>query len=451
MKIISNLEKKHKMNIHLIAIGGSAMHNLAIALKQKNYNVTGSDDAIFEPSKSRLKKYNLLPKENGWFEDKINNQIDAIILGMHARIDNPELVKAQKLKIPIYSYPEYIYKQSKNKKRIVIGGSHGKTSITAMILHVLKNQNIDCDYLVGAQLNGFDTMVKLSDAPLIVLEGDEYLSSPIDKRPKFHLYKPHIGVISGIAWDHINVFPTFKNYVNQFRIFKNTVSEQLIYCNEDKELNKLMLEKTKCEIIDYGTPEHKIINGVTSIDNCDLKIFGRHNLQNLNAAMLVCMQLGINKKSFINDIKNFKGAANRLELISNEKDFSIYKDFAHSPSKLKATIIALKNQFPSRQLIACMELHTFSSLNKNFLDEYKNSMDIADIAIIYYNNKTIKQKKLIEISEIEIQNAFQRDDIIVFTNSNKLKSYLKSTIIKNHNLLMMSSGNFNNLDLKNIL
>ena len=451
MKIISNLEKKHKMNIHLIAIGGSAMHNLAIALKQKNYNVTGSDDAIFEPSKSRLKKYNLLPKENGWFEDKINNQIDAIILGMHARIDNPELVKAQKLKIPIYSYPEYIYKQSKNKTRIVIGGSHGKTSITAMILHVLKNQNIDCDYLVGAQLNGFDTMVKLSDAPLIVLEGDEYLSSPIDKRPKFHLYKPHIGVISGIAWDHINVFPTFKNYVNQFRIFKNTVSEQLIYCNEDKELNKLMLEKTKCEIIDYGTPEHKIINGVTSIDNCDLKIFGRHNLQNLNAAMLVCMQLGINKKSFINDIKNFKGAANRLELISNEKDFSIYKDFAHSPSKLKATIIALKNQFPSRQLIACMELHTFSSLNKNFLDEYKNSMDIADIAIIYYNNKTIKQKKLIEISEIEIQNAFQRDDIIVFTNSNKLKSYLKSTIIKNHNLLMMSSGNFNNLDLKNIL
>jgi len=439
------------MNIHLIAIGGSAMHNLAIALKKKNYNVTGSDDAIFEPSKSRLKKYNLLPKENGWFEDKITNQIDAIILGMHARIDNPELVKAQKLKIPIYSYPEYIYKQSKNKKRIVIGGSHGKTSITAMILHVLKNQNIDCDYLVGAQLDGFDTMVKLSDAPLIVLEGDEYLSSPIDKRPKFHLYKPHVGVISGIAWDHINVFPTFKNYVDQFRIFKNTVSEQLIYCNEDKELNKLMLEKTKCEIIDYGTPEHKIINGVTSIDNCDLKIFGRHNLQNLNAAMLVCMQLGIDKKSFINDIKNFKGASNRLELIFNLKDFSVYKDFAHSPSKLKATIIALKKQFPSRQLIACMELHTFSSLNKNFLGEYKNSMDIADTAIIYYNNATIKQKKLVDISEIEIQNAFQRDDIIVFTNSNKLKSYLKSTIIKNQNLLLMSSGNFNNLDLKNLL
>ena len=451
MKIISNLEKKHKMNIHLIAIGGSAMHNLAIALKKKNYNVTGSDDAIFEPSKSRLKKYNLLPKENGWFEDKITDQIDAIILGMHARIDNPELVKAQKLKIPIYSYPEYIYKQSKNKKRIVIGGSHGKTSITAMILHVLKNKNIDCDYLVGAQLDGFNTMVKLSDAPLIVLEGDEYLSSPIDKRPKFHLYKPHIAVISGIAWDHINVFPTFENYVDQFRIFKNTVSEQLIYCNEDHELNKLMFEKTKCETIKYGTPAHKIINGVTSIDNCDLKIFGKHNLQNLNAAMLVCMQLGIDKKSFLNDMKSFKGASNRLELIHNEKEFSIYKDFAHSPSKLKATTLALKKQFPNRQLVACMELHTFSSLNKSFLREYKNSMDIADIAIIYYNKETIKQKKLIEISEIEIQNAFQRDDIIVFTNSNKLKSYLKSTIIKNQNLLLMSSGNFNNLDLKKIL
>ena len=426
MKIISNLEKKHKMNIHLIAIGGSAMHNLAIALKKKDYNVTGSDDAIFDPSKSRLKKYNLLPKKNGWFKDKITDQIDAIILGMHARIDNPELVKAQKLKIPIYSYPEYIYEQSKNKKRIVIGGSHGKTSITAMILHVLKNQNIDCDYLVGAQLHGFDTMVKLSDAPLIVLEGDEYLSSPIDKRPKFHLYKPHIAVISGIAWDHINVFPTFENYVDQFRIFKNTVSEQLIYCNEDQELNKLMLEKTKCEIIEYGTPAHKIINGVTSIDNCDLKIFGRHNLQNLNAAMLVCMQLGIDKKSFINDMKSFKGASNRLELIHNEKDFSIYKDFAHSPSKLKATTLALKKQFPNRQLVACMELHTFSSLNKSFLDEYKDSMNTVDKAIIYYNNETMKQKKLIEITKAEVQDAFNRDDLIVFTNSNKLEKYLKN-------------------------
>ena len=450
MKIISNLEKKHKMNIHLIAIGGSAMHNLAIALKKKNYNVTGSDDAVFDPSKSRLIKYNLLPKENGWYEEKITNQIDAIILGMHARIDNPELIKAQKLKIPIYSYPEYIYEQSKNKKRIVIGGSHGKTSITAMILHVLKNQNIDCDYLVGAQLDGFETMVKLSDAPLIILEGDEYLSSPIDKRPKFHLYKPHIAVISGIAWDHINVFPTFENYVDQFRIFKNTVSEQLIYCNEDLELNKLMVEKTKCETIEYGTPTHKIINGVTSIDNCDLKIFGRHNLQNLNAAMLVCMQLGIDKKSFLNDMKSFKGASNRLELIHNEKDFSIYKDFAHSPSKLKATTLALKKQFPNRQLVACMELHTFSSLNKNFLIEYKDSMNIVDKAIIYFNAATLKQKKLKDITKAEVQDAFNRDDLIVFTNSNKLEKYLETVKTKNQNILLMSSGNFNGINFKKI-
>ena len=439
------------MNIHLIAIGGSAMHNLAIALKKKNFNVTGSDDAIFEPSKSRLKKYDLLPIENGWFEHKITEQIDAIILGMHARDNNPELIKAQKLNIPIYSYPEYIYKQSQNKKRIVIGGSHGKTSITAMILHVLKNLNIDCDYLVGAQLEGFDTMVKLSNAPLIILEGDEYLSSPIDKRPKFHIYKPHIAVISGIAWDHINVFPTFENYVDQFRIFKNTVLEQLIYCNEDQELNKLMLEKTKCEIIDYGTPKHKIINGITSINNYDLKIFGIHNLQNLNAAMLVCMQIGIDKKTFLNEIKSFKGASNRLELISNEKDFSIYKDFAHSPSKLKATTLALKKQFPDRKLIACMELHTFSSLNKSFLNEYENSMNIVDIAIIYYNTETLKQKKLRDITKKEIQNAFKKTDLIVFTNSNKLEKYLKSIKSNNQNILLMSSGNFNGMNLNKII
>lgn len=439
------------MNIHLIAIGGSAMHNLAIALKKKNFNVTGSDDAIFEPSKSRLKKYDLLPIENGWFEHKITEQIDAIILGMHARDNNPELIKAQKLNIPIYSYPEYIYKQSQNKKRIVIGGSHGKTSITAMILHVLKNLNIDCDYLVGAQLEGFDTMVKLSNAPLIILEGDEYLSSPIDKRPKFHIYKPHIAVISGIAWDHINVFPTFENYIDQFRIFKNTVLEQLIYCNEDQELNKLMLEKTKCEIIDYGTPKHKIINGITSINNYDLKIFGIHNLQNLNAAMLVCMQIGIDKKTFLNEIKSFKGASNRLELISNEKDFSIYKDFAHSPSKLKATTLALKKQFPDRKLIACMELHTFSSLNKSFLNEYENSMNIVDIAIIYYNTETLKQKKLRDITKKEIQNAFKKTDLIVFTNSNKLEKYLKSIKSNNQNILLMSSGNFNGMNLNKII
>ena len=295
------------MRIHLIAIGGSAMHNMALALHHKGFKVTGSDDAIFEPSKGRLEKYGLLPNEMGWFPQKITTDLDAIILGMHARIDNPELVKAKELNIPIFSYPEYIYEQSKNKKRVVIGGSHGKTSITAMILHVLQNLNIDCDYMVGAQLEGFDTMVKLThDAPIIILEGDEYLSSPIDRRPKFHLYRPHIAVLSGIAWDHINVFPTFEMYVKQFRIFKNMVTDTLIYCSEDEGLNKLAEEETICKLISYSTPKHKINDGVTSVEGTDLLIFGDHNLQNLNAAKLVCNELGVSDKDFYKQISNFK-------------------------------------------------------------------------------------------------------------------------------------------------
>ena len=282
------------MKIHLIAIGGSAMHNLAIALQNKGYTVTGSDDQIFEPSKSRLEKYGLLPIEIGWNKKNIKSETDAIIVGMHAKENNPELIRAKELKLKIYSYPEYIFQQSQNKKRIVIGGSHGKTSITAMILHVLQNLNIECDYMVGAQLNGFDVMVKLTNtAPLIILEGDEYLSSPIDKRPKFHLYKPHIAVLSGIAWDHINVFPTFKIYINQFRIFKNMIKECLIYCEEDIELKKLSKENSKCKMIGYKTPKHKIVSGITYIKDYKLKIFGNHNLQNLNAAKLVCRELGI--------------------------------------------------------------------------------------------------------------------------------------------------------------
>ena len=198
------------MNVHLIAIGGSAMHNMAIAMHKKGFNVTGSDDEIFEPSKTRLAKLNLLPAKEGWDTNNIHKGIDAVILGMHARADNPELLKAQELGLKIYSYPEYIYEQTKDKTRIVIGGSHGKTSITAMILHVLNYHKVDCDYMVGAQLDGFDTMVKLTkEAKIAVIEGDEYLSSPIDRRPKFHLYKPNIAILSGIAWDHINVFPTF--------------------------------------------------------------------------------------------------------------------------------------------------------------------------------------------------------------------------------------------------
>ena len=374
------------MKIHLIAIGGSAMHNMALALHHKGFQITGSDDAIFSPSKERLEKHNLLPDKMGWFPSKINSDINAVILGMHAKKDNPELKRAKELKIPIFSYPEYIYEQSKRKKRIVIGGSHGKTSITAMILHVLKNLNIDCDFMVGAQLEGFDTMVRLTNnAKIIILEGDEYLSSPIDKRPKFHLYKPHIAVLSGIAWDHINVFPNLDIYIDQFRIFKNMVKDTLIYCSEDKELNQLTKEKTKCKLISYATPIHTIENGITSINNTKLLIFGSHNLKNLNAARLVCNEIGISNSVFYQQIANFKGASNRLELVKSKEKSAIYKDFAHSPSKLKATLSAMQKQFANRKLVACMELHTFSSLNKEFLNQYRGSMNESDTAIVYYN------------------------------------------------------------------
>ena len=440
------------MNIHLIAIGGSAMHNLALALHHKGYKITGSDDAIFSPSKERLLKYNLLPKEMGWFPEKITKNLDAIILGMHARIDNPELIKANELGIPIYSYPEYIFEQSKNKKRVVIGGSHGKTSITAMILHVLQNLNIDCDYMVGAQLEGFDTMVKLThQAPIIILEGDEYLSSPIDRRPKFHLYQPHIAVLSGIAWDHINVFPTFEMYVDQFRIFKNMVKDTLIYCSEDEEIDKLAKEESKCKLVPYSTPEHKIKEGITSVEGTELLIFGNHNLQNLNAAKLVCNELEISDTDFYKEISTFKGASNRLELVRKTNTSAVYKDFAHSPSKLKATSSAMKKQFSERKLVACMELHTFSSLNEEFLKQYTGCMDEPDTAIVYFSPEAIAHKKLEPISKEQVHTAFGKENLLVFTNSIELEEYLKSLNWNNKNLLMMSSGTFDGIEFGELI
>ena len=440
------------VKIHLIAIGGSAMHNIVLALHHKGYEITGSDDAIFSPSKERLEKHGLLPKEMGWFTEKITSDLDAIILGMHARADNPEMLKAKQLNIPIYSYPEYIYEQSNNKKRVVIGGSHGKTSITAMILHVLQHLNIDCDYMVGAQLEGFETMVKLThDAPIIILEGDEYLSSPIDRRPKFHLYQPHIAVLSGIAWDHINVFPTFEMYVDQFRIFKNMVSETLIYCSADEQLNQLAKEETNCKLIPYSTLSHTIKNGITSVKETELLIFGEHNLQNMNAALMVCKALGVSEEDFLKQITTFKGASNRLELVQKTNNSAIYKDFAHSPSKLKATSSAMRKQFADRKLVACMELHTFSSLNKEFLKEYKGCMDDPDTAIVYFSLKAIAHKKLTHITKEQVHTAFGRHDLLVFTDSNKLKEFLKSQNWEKQNLLMMSSGNFDNINLENLL
>jgi UDP-N-acetylmuramate: L-alanyl-gamma-D-glutamyl-meso-diaminopimelate ligase len=445
------------MNVHFIAIGGSAMHNLAIALHKKGINVTGSDDEIFEPSKTRLRNNGILPDREGWFDDNIHPKLDAVILGMHARQDNPELKKAQELGIKIYSYPEYIYEQSKDKTRVVIGGSHGKTSITAMILHVLKFNNKDFDYMVGAQLEGFDTMVKITnEAPIIILEGDEYLSSPIDRRPKFHLYKANIGLISGIAWDHINVFPTYESYVDQFRIFADNIPSDgtLIYCEKDPEVKKVAeSSSSNAKKIPYSIPEHHTENGVTYLktpEAVSLGVFGHHNLMNIEGARMVCQQIGISSKDFYSAISSFKGAARRLELVDRSETTAVYKDFAHSPSKLMATTKAVKQQFPDRKLIACMELHTFSSLNENFLQQYEGSMAEADEAIVYYNPHTIEHKKLKPISEEQVLKAFGSNNITVFIDSSKLKKFLESKNFENTNLLMMTSGTFDGIDFKGL-
>jgi UDP-N-acetylmuramate: L-alanyl-gamma-D-glutamyl-meso-diaminopimelate ligase len=441
------------MRIHFIAIGGSAMHNLAIALHKKGFQVTGSDDVIFEPSSSRLARYGILPEKMGWDEANITADLDAVILGMHAFADNPELLKAKSLGLKIYSYPEYIYEQTKNKLRVVIGGSHGKTTITSMILHVLNYYKRDFDYLVGAQLEGFDTMVKVTEeAPLIVIEGDEYLASTIDRRPKFHLYKANIAVISGIAWDHINVFPTFEEYIQQFDLFINTIEPhgKLIFCQKDKILSDLVGKSaTDAQKIGYDIPPHKVVDGITFIlpENIPLNVFGDHNLMNLNAARLVCEQLGISSDEFYQAISSFKGAARRLELLHKQNNTNVYKDFAHSPSKLKATIEAVKSQFEGRNLVACIELHTFSSLNKAFLAQYEGTMDEADQAIVYIDEQTFRHKKMEPFTSLDVQTAFKNSNLHFFNDATTLKLYLSNINFKNTNLLMMSSGNFGGIDL----
>ena len=449
------------MNYHFIAIGGAAMHNLAIALHLKGNRVTGSDDEIFEPSKSRLNNYGLLPKSFGWDASLITNNIDAIILGMHARENNPELIKAKALGIPVFSYPEFIYEQSKDKTRIVIGGSHGKTTITAMVLHVLNQCGIETDYMVGSKLEGFEVMVKLTDkARYIVLEGDEYLSSPIDLRPKFHLYKPHIALLSGIAWDHINVFPTFEIYKDQFVKFIDLIEPQgsLVYYEKDEILQEMTQEaRGDVKLLAYHLPEYNIDNDsnetyiVYEGKEYKMAVFGEHNLSNLQGAKNICAQIGIDADAFYTAISSFTGASNRLETIGKNETTTVFKDFAHSPSKLKATTKAVKNQFAKRKLLACMELHTFSSLNADFLEQYKGAMDRADTAIVYYNLHTIKHKKLKEITVEQVKNAFNRDDLEVFTDSKALIERLYAESWSNKNLLLMSSGNFDGMDYKELV
>ena len=442
------------MNIHFIAIGGSAMHNLAIALSRKGDSVTGSDDEIFEPSRTRLEKEGILPAELGWDASKITIGLDAVILGMHAHEDNPELVRAKELGVKIYSYPEFLYQQSKNKKRVVIGGSHGKTTITSMILHVLQNLKIDADYMVGAQLQGFDVMVKLSDsAPVTVIEGDEYLTSPIDRRPKFHLYMPDIALISGIAWDHFNVFPTFENYIQQFEVFASLLPEDgaLIYCNEDDEVRKIAQKSPVKNKYPYSVPDYLIENSKTILlhnnQQYALQVFGKHNLMNIEGARSVCNQLGISDEEFYTQMQSFKGASKRLECIAKSDSTNIYKDFAHSPSKLKATIDAVKEQYPNWKLVACMELHTYSSLNASFLSQYKNSMNGADVAVVFYSEHALKLKRLPLLTAEDVFRNFNRKDILVFNHSDDLKQWLSSLELKQTNLLLMSSGNFDGIVL----
>ena len=456
------------MKVHFIAIGGSAMHNLALALHKKGYIVTGSDDEIFDPARTRLAQAGLLPESEGWHPERITPDLDAVVLGMHARIDNPELMKAQELGLKIYSYPEYLYEQSKDKLRVVVGGSHGKTTTTAMILHVLHHCGIEADYMVGAQLKGFDIMVRLSHtAKVMVIEGDEYLTSPIDRRPKFHLYHPNVAIITGIEWDHINVFPTFDIYKEQFRKFIDLIEPQgtLIYCDEDNEVHNVAIENQRTDIqkLPYRCPEHVVENGVTFLEDrrTPLKIFGHHNLLNLTAARLACRQVGISDEKFDEAISSFEGASKRLELVKKNDSCAVYKDFAHAPSKLRATIHAMREQYPDRKLVGCMELHTFSSLTQEFLQQYRGTMDEADIRYVYYSKHALQLKKLPDLDPEEVKAAFEGDSVKmpaahpveVFTDSKSMVEKV-ITLFRNNakpaNLLMMSSGNFDGIDFNTL-
>jgi len=444
------------MQIHFIAIGGSTMHNLALALKDRGYMITGSDDVVFEPSKGRLAEKGLLPEKMGWFPTKIRETLDAVILGMHAKPDNPELLRAQELGLKIYSYPEYLYEHSKEKTRVVIGGSHGKTTITSMILHVLDYHGRNVDYMVGAQLEGFDRMVHLTDDnDFIVLEGDEYLSSPIDRRPKFHLYKPNIALLSGIAWDHVNVFPIFETYVEQFRIFVDGIVKggSITYNAEDDEVKKVVeASDNAIRKLPYSTPDYEVKNGQTFLETPEgpmpIEVFGKHNLSNLAGAKWICQNMGIDEADFYEAIATFTGASKRLEKLAEGKSRVLYKDFAHAPSKVAATTRAVREQYPDRKLVACLELHTYSSFEPEFLKGYKGALDAADIAVVFYLPESVAIKKLDPVSPEQISEAFERRDLRIFTDAAAFKDFIFEQDYENSVLLLMSSGNYGGLDLE---
>lgn len=443
------------LNYHFIAIGGAAMHNLALALHLKGFLITGSDDEIFEPARGRLAHYNLLPSHEGWYPEKLHTGLDGVILGMHARDDNPELLRARELGLRIFSYPEFLYEQSKDKIRIVIGGSHGKTTITGIILHAMKALNIETDYMVGAKLEGFDVMVRLSDsAKYMVFEGDEYLTSPLDLKPKFHWYHPHIALLSGIAWDHINVFPTFENYVEQFRIFIHLIEKggSLVYCMADSTLKKVCEEEgVSLNLLPYDGLPVVVLNGRNFVvfegKEYPTPLFGRHNMMNLKGAMEVCKLIGIGEVDFLSSLYDFVGAANRLEKVAEDSSSVVYKDFAHAPSKVVATVQAVREQYPTRKLIASLELHTFSSLNREFLAQYAGCLDAADVALVYFNPHALSLKKLPLLDKADVVQGFRREDVHVFSDSEALQETLANLGGDNTALLLMSSGNFDGMDI----
>lgn len=446
------------MRIHLIAIGGAVMHNLAIVLSRMGNKVTGSDDAINDPAKTNLANEGLLPENLGFFAENISSDIDVVILGMHARSENPELLEAQKLGLKIVSFPEYIFEISKNKKRIVVAGSHGKTTVTSMIMHVLKACGMDFDYMVGAKLRGFDTSVKLTEsAPVIILEGDEYLASPLQRESKFMFYKPHTALITGIAWDHINVFPVYSDYVNQFLKFANSIESNgtLVWCAEDKELQHISTEfKSDLKVKSYSVPPHKIVNGTTFVSakngEVALEIFGKHNLMNMEGARLVCEDLGISTAQFYDAIKTFEGAANRLQLLYKSETKIVYKDFAHSPSKVKATVAAVREQFPDKTLICVLELHTFSSLNEDFLPQYEGALNAADVPLMFLNKHAFELKEMPMLNEQKVKEGFKNQAIEILHTKEELSQKLQLLPKQNVCFLFMSSGTFSGLDLGEI-
>jgi len=453
---------KELRNVHFIAIGGSVMSNLAVALHKSGMTITGSDDAIYDPAKSNLAANDILPKSTGWDEQNIHKELDAVVLGMHAKSDNPELKKAKSLGIKIYSFPEFICLQSKDKQRIAICGSHGKTSITGMIVHILNYWNKPSDYVIGAQIRGLDDTIKFSDAPIIIIEGDEYLTSALDLTPKFLKYQHNIALISGISWDHVNVYPTLESYVEQFDKLADATPKAgcLVFCEEDS-MTSVICNKERLDVrnLPYSTHPHLIQDDkfylITDNGNIPLKIFGKYNMQNIAGALTLLRRLGITNDQFYEAIQTFEGTYKRSELIAKNNTCAIYEDFAHAPSKLEATTLAMKELHSSRKLTACFELHTYSSLNKNFISHYRNKFDAADVAIIYFNIDNVSNKNLPDISEADIINGFNRQDLLIFNDKDKMEAYLTDKAWKNEDLIFMSSGNFGGLNIselaKNIL